>query len=171
MGIRGMPSMAATLHKLPQNGIVGLHHHPSVQEQQDQLARIVQQKRENCAAVVQQVGTERIEYWEQRNLSFYLSTVGLITDHYLNMRPFLGSFFGRLHRKSLSNTLQTYFGSFCRNFFSEKREVCARELFTEGRRSYLWIHRTSVEGLEVLMMMMMYIVNDGLRSFCSFVIK
>ena len=88
MGIRGMPTIAATLHKLPQNGIVGLHHHPSVQEQQDQLARIVQQKRENCAAVVQQVGTERIEYWEQRNLSFYLSTVGLITDHYLNMRPF-----------------------------------------------------------------------------------
>ena len=82
------------------------------------------------------------------------------------------AFFGRLHRKSLSNTLQTYFGSFCRNFFSEKREVCARELFTEGRRSYLWIHRTSVEGLEVMvMMMMMYIVNDGLRSFCSFVIK
>jgi len=54
MGIRGMPNISATLHKLPQNGIVGLHHHPSVQEQQDQLARIVQQKRENCAAVVQQ---------------------------------------------------------------------------------------------------------------------
>ena len=29
----------------------------------------------------------------QGKLLYYLSTVGLITDHYLNMRPFLGSFF------------------------------------------------------------------------------
>ena len=37
------------------------------------------------------------------------------------------------------------------NLFSEAWEVCATELFGEGRgrRPHLWIHRTSVKGLEV----------------------
>jgi len=41
------------------------HQQPSVQEQQDQLARIVQQKRENCAAVVQQ---KREKFLQQNSL-------------------------------------------------------------------------------------------------------
>ena len=47
-----------------QGGGGGQHHHqPSAHDQQEQLARIVQQKRENCALVAQQVLTKTENYF------------------------------------------------------------------------------------------------------------
>ena len=59
-----------------QGGGGGQHHHqPSAHDQQEQLARIVQQKRENCALVAQQVLTKTENYFLNCFFSIFLQQV------------------------------------------------------------------------------------------------
>ena len=74
-----------------QGGGGGQHHHqPSAHDQQEQLARIVQQKRENCALVAQQVLT-KIENYFLNGFFFSIFSAGAheiaVINFLLNVRP------------------------------------------------------------------------------------
>ena len=105
-----------------QGGGGGQHHHQaSAHDQQEQLARIVQQKRENCALVAQQVLTKTENYF--LNCFFSIFSAGTheiaVVNFLLNVRP---------------STAKTKFaGKCCKNFlrsflFRRWTSLCMRVL-------------------------------------------
>ena len=106
-----------------QGGGGGQHHNqPSAHDQQEQLARIVQQKRENCALVAQQVLTKTENYFLNCFFSIFF-TAGAheiaVVNFLLNVRP---------------STAKTKFaGKCCKNFlrsflFRRWTSLCMRVL-------------------------------------------
>ena len=90
-----------------QGGGGGQHHHqPSAHDQQEQLARIVQQKRENCALVAQQVLTKTENYFLNCFLCIFLAGAHeiAVVNFLLNVRPSTAKtkFAGKCCKKFLS---------------------------------------------------------------------
>ena len=97
----------------------GQHHHqPSAHDQQEQLARIVQQKRENCALVAQQVLTKIENYFLNCFFQYFFSRCSRNCGCKFSFECTTVNCKDKIRRKMLQKI------SF-KVFFSEDGQVCA----------------------------------------------